>query len=826
MFQIRLAQTREYHPRDFEHWLHTAQKSKREMWIAFKNESQKTQISSSENLEETFAGSRSIKNHISLLSPTYFARQLKGTLLPIKRYSQFEDRINKERIFPADSLISKIAATENSHFKITFKAIKDKKRERALKKCKKAHFKAERHLDQWESRGWFHFKFRKIFSPLLRLFLTKISAEKHGPEEKTESIHEREDPLSAILDKLSRPLFEVQIEMTHNFSEFLNGFTLPYLNGLKITKKPSKIILSAEELASLLTMPDTKNCAAILQSESTAYLRAPPGDPLEMNEEDRKRHLYILGKTGMGKSSTILAILKRDLQKNHAVIILDPHGDLAEDAIKTIQQNRLKDLVILDPSNLEYPLAVNPLELLPDENPSLKASATTEIFQMLAKGSWGPRLEYILRNAILTLLLNKNTSLLDLPRLLTEKDFCLKKISDIKDIELTRFWQSEFLNLDPKTRQEHIAPILNKVGPLLTSPTLRNIFGQPRGKLNFDSLFDQNKIVIIALSKGKLGEDASKMLGMIFISMIQTCLLKRANIPATERKTVAMFIDEFQNFCSPTLLTMLSESRKYGLSLTVANQFINQIPPEYQDAVLGNVGSLIAFRTNFADAEKLAPQLSLVEEDLCQLPPFQAYAKLLKNSECLPTFRFETQKIDPPHNTNLHETIKICAERFGRRRSFVEQKLEERYSKSMKKFLATIFLSIVLILPATSQIASAANSTTSNFDVFEILSSKSTDQTTGKETGESTSQDIKELAGNNERSTVAEVLLRVINILTLLIGTFAFVVLVAAGILMITSQGDQTKIDRYKNMISQAIIGLIFGFASYTIVTFVQSFFY
>lgn len=799
--------------------MHTIQNSAGDKKISFRELDGKTQIISSINLEDVLQGAYCKKTGAAIPDCPFFAKQTKGALLPIKRYSQFEDRINKERIFSADRLFFELSRIPHSSFNISFRPIADRRRERALKKAKKFHFKPERRFDIWESSAWFSLKLRRFLGPPLRVLLSRIGTEKIR-EEKTESIHEREDPKSAILDKLSRPLFEVQIQMSHDFSNYLSGFTLPYLNGLKVTKKESKMILSAEELATLLTLPDTKVCAPFLHSESTAYLRPPPGNPLEMSLEDRKRHVYILGKTGMGKSSTLLQMFKSDLQKNLCAVLLDPHGDLAEDCLKAVPPERVKDLVVLDPSNLEFPLALNPVELLDYENPVLKASAVTEIFQILAKGSWGPRLEYILRNAILTLLLNKNCSLMDLPRILTDKDFCLQKLQNVRDLELKRFWLTEFLNLDPKLRQEHISPILNKVGPLLTSPTLRNIFGQPKGKLDFKELFENNKIIILPLSKGKLGEDASKMLGMIFITMIQTSLLHRAAVAPEERKILALYMDEFQNFCSPTLLSMLSESRKYGLALTLANQYIDQIAPEYQDAVLGNVGSLIVFRTSFQDAEKLAPQLSLVEEDLCQTKPFQAYAKLLKNSECLPVFRFESQKMETENRIDVQPLINFCCRRFGRNRSLVEQKLTERYSTDMKKLLAALLLSITLSATLAAPAAFAAEKSSSSFNVFDVLSSKTSDGS-----GETTSENIKK-ASTEDISPIGVLILKAINILTLAIGTFAFVVIIIAGINMIIAQGDQNRIDRSKNMLSQALIGLVLAFTSYMIVTAVQSFFY
>lgn len=700
MFTLKLAATREYHPRDIEHFLHTVQKNKNEIQLTLKNIGGKVQIFTSQNLEEVFPGAKCeeykfLENKESKKnSAIIFARQIKGSLLPIKRYAQFEDRVNKERVFPMDNLIFALANKHGSQISFSFKTISDHKRHTALKKAKKYYFKPDRLFDQWESRGWFSINFRRFIGPPLRKLLSKITITREVKDEKTDTIHEREDPRSAVLDKLSRPLFLVQIQMSHEFNEFLSGFTLPYLNGLKKTRRHSELILSAEELASLLNMPNLKNCAHILECESTAHLSCPLANPLDISEEDRKRHLYILGKTGMGKSTTILEIFQKDIAEGRAVAVLDPHGDLISDCLKIIPNSAKNRVILLDPSNEEYPVGINPLEILNLESPALKASSTTEIFQVLSRGSWGPRLEYILRNSILTLNLCKNTTLLDLPRLLTDKFFCMEKLAQIKDLELRRFWEKEFLPLEQKMRQEFAAPILNKVGPLLTSPILRNIFGQPRNKFNFEEAMDSQKIMLIPLPKGKLGEDAARMLGMIFISMIQSSLLKRATQNAGERKTFALFIDEFQNFCSPTLLSMLAESRKYGLALTLANQYITQIPPEVQDAVLGNVGSLISFRTSFQDAEKLAPIFGLTEGDLTDLSPFTAYAKLLKNCLPMPTFRFKTNhnfatniktsdKKSAAHTNSSFDIEKIrhsCLERYGRRKSLVEEKIAERYT--------------------------------------------------------------------------------------------------------------------------------------------------
>lgn len=678
LYELRLCETREYSPRLLEHWLHTLQKHPRPIDFILREKDQKVQLLCSEDLSDHLPGSRLIASSTSTPTPTFFVHQPKGPLLPIKRYSQFEDRTQKTHIAPLNTLIPLLAKTPKSTIHFHLEPLSDRRRERALKKAKKPYFEPERRFDQWESRAWFSLKPRRFLGPLLRKSLLH-SPLKAPPQEQMESLHEREDPRRAVLDKLSRPLFKAQISLSHPFTDFIHGFTLPYLGELSLSHKPGKLIFSAEELASLLSLPNAKELAGHLHTEPTAYLPAPPNPDLE--EEDRKRHLYLVGKTGMGKSTVLLKFFQEDAKQNRAAVLLDPHGDLIEDALHIVPPERSKDLILLDPGDTAFPLALNPLELQPGENPNLKTSALVEMFEVLAKGSWGPRLEYILRNALLLLTLAPNTTLLDLPRLLTSEAACRHFLDLTTDFELHRFFKDEFLALDPKTRHEHIAPILNKVGPLLTLPLLRNIFGQPRSKFSFESAFAENKLVLISLSKGKLGEDASRMLGMIFIFMIQSTLLRRAELPPTERKTMCFTIDEFQNFATRTLLSMLAESRKYGLALTLANQYLTQLPEEIQDAVLGNAGSLLCFRTSYADAQILAPSLGLLEEDLTQLAPFQAYAKLLHKQSPLPLFRMDTQKPAPGPPVNSQELKNRCAIRYGRPVSLVEEKLQIRYNK-------------------------------------------------------------------------------------------------------------------------------------------------
>lgn len=681
MHPFLLCQTQEYHPRQLEHLFHTLQRKHGKIEIVLRENKGKVEWLTSDDWTPHFMGSRNAPLTSEFKEGgAFWVKQKKGPLLPIKRWSQLEDRSNKTRINPLDALIPVLARTPHSFVYFSFKPISERKREKVAKKVKAFHFEPDRHFDQWESKGWFTWSWRRIFGPLIRAQLPHPELPKKMQEEQIESLHEREDPRRAILDKVSRPLFIGCIRTSHAFSSFFHGFSLPYLGELSLSQKPQTLVLSAEEWASLLSPPTPNAVAGFLKMESSAYLPHPLKNPWDLDEEDRKRHLYLLGKTGMGKSTALLALFQKDLRKKCSTVLIDPHGDLVEDALSLIPQERHKDVLLIDPSDADFPLALNPLEPTVGRSAALQASGIVEMFQTLAAHSWGPRLEHILRNCLLTLIQSPNSTLLDLPRLLTDADFCREKLSRLEDLELKRFFEDEYLNLEARARQEHSAPILNKVGPFLTSPLLRNIFGQPKSKIKIDSLMNDKKILLVSLSKGKLGEDASRFLGMVLLSMIQSALLSRAHLPQNQRSTVFLSIDEFQNFSTPTLLSMLAESRKYGLALTLANQYLTQVPEEIQEAILGNVGSLVCFRTGNEDALRLAPLFGLTENDLTSLDPFEAYSRFLRNQELEAVFRVHVDKIQPETELHKERLQNHSRELLTRPRLQVEEKLKKRYT--------------------------------------------------------------------------------------------------------------------------------------------------
>ena len=481
-------------------------------------------------------------------------------------------------------------------------------------------------------------------------------------------------------EKFNQEIYSVKIRSSHKFNHWLSCFKSE--SKLRWKRGPSKMLLTEQELLEFLALPSPEHNKTKLEMESSSYLPCPK-EPFNQTKEDLKRHLYVLGKTGMGKSSFLKMKIQKTLKEKSCLIVIDPHGDFIDELLPLIPESRLHETLLIDPSQTDHAIALNPLEIKDAKQAPLKTAALLQMFQKLAKGSWGPRLEYVLRNALLTLCLSPNSTLLDLPRILTENQFLKNKLGFIKDPELKRFWEKEFMILDKKLKQEWTSPILNKIGPLLSSPLLRNIFAQPKSKLNLEKELQRNSIILIKLSKGQLGEDISSMLGMIFISLINSSLLRRAHLSPEQRNLVHLYIDECQNFSTKTLMEMLSESRKYGLALTLANQYLSQHEEEIKAALMGNLGSLVCFRLSQEDAKTLAPIFNIKAEDLSNLAAFRAYARLLKNAEILPTFRFKTSiktqknyiKKESLNKLKTRSIKKLC-----RPSKLIEKKLKIRYN--------------------------------------------------------------------------------------------------------------------------------------------------
>ncbi len=390
---------------------------------------------------------------------------------------------------------------------------------------------------------------------------------------------------------------------------------------------------------------------------------------------DRSRHMYIIGQTGAGKSGTLSLLALSDIYHNQGYAIIDPHGDFAIDNLKFIPASRIDDVIYFNPADTAHPLGFNPLEVT---DPNMKSNISSEVIGVLKRmfaESWGPRLEYILRYTILALLDRPETTMLDITRMLTDKKFRKETLSYCTDTVVLQFWNVEFSSWTEKFQAEAIAPILNKVGAFTANPIIRNIIGQPKSTFNIREIMDEGKILIVNLSKGLLGEDNSGVLGAFLVTKIQLAAMSRSDIPnIADRRPFYLYVDEFQNFATDSFATILSEARKYGLNLTVANQYISQMSDTVRGAVFGNVGTMISFRVSADDAPILAKQFEPQFEpnDLLQMANRNFIINMVINGEKVPAFSARTLQLPPPQADNTAAIVEHTRSIYGQSREAVE----------------------------------------------------------------------------------------------------------------------------------------------------------
>jgi hypothetical protein len=382
--------------------------------------------------------------------------------------------------------------------------------------------------------------------------------------------------------------------------------------------------------------------------------------------DDRRKHMYVVGKTGTGKSTMIANMAINDMRNREGLAVIDPHGDLTDALLDFIPSFRVNDVAYLDPSDTAHPFHLNPLELKNPAHRELVASGIVSIFYKLYHYSWGPRLEYILRNCILTLLYIPNTTLLQVPELLTNERYREKALEKLPDQVLKNFWINEFNKLSPQMRSEAIMPILNKVGQFLSSQTIRNIVGSPQSTVDLEDMMNKGKIILVNLAQGKLGEDSSALLGAMIITKIQLAAMNRVYDQEANRKDFYLYVDEFQNFATSSFIKILSEARKYRLNLTLANQYIGQIDEDVQNAIFGNAGSLVSFCVGATDARPLAREFGLKykEEELVQIGNYQVILKLSIDNHTSSPFSASTLPLPRSHNQNREKVIRSSRERY------------------------------------------------------------------------------------------------------------------------------------------------------------------
>lgn len=498
---------------------------------------------------------------------------------------------------------------------------------------------------------------------------------------------------------------------------YLNGFeaarisddaaVMQHYHERKLSKRPS--ILNIEEVATLYHLPHTNVETPYILWSLSQTAEPPANLPIAtatnkdqispiaaanfrghntafgMPRSDRGRHLYILGQTGVGKSGLLELLTISDIESPYGFAVIDPHGDYALGVLRRIPANRAKDVIYFNPADVEFPIAFNPMEIA---DPKLKTHTVSELIGVLKRmfESWGPRLEYILRYCLLALLEYPNATMLDITRILTDKKFRDEVMTYVNDPVVRNFWTVEFATWNDRFAAEAVAPVLNKVGAFTANPVVRNIIGQPKSSFNIRKIMDERKILIVNLSRGLVGEDNASLLGALLVTKIQLAAMSRADIHVSERTPFYLYVDEFQHFATDSFATILSEARKYGLNLTVANQYIAQMSQEVKDAVFGNVGSMIAFRMGADDARSMQRYFEprFEEYDLVHMHNRHLVINMTIDGEKTPAFSAFTLDL-PPHE--LDETANIVEHsraEYALHRDTVEEHIKKNYALDNK----------------------------------------------------------------------------------------------------------------------------------------------
>jgi len=424
-----------------------------------------------------------------------------------------------------------------------------------------------------------------------------------------------------------------------------------------------------------------------------------------IKRKDRRQHVYILGKSGTGKSVLMFNMVIQNIQNGDGVCVVDPHGELVEGILSAIPPHRMKDIIYFNPADPDYHIGFNVLELVDSKYKHLVASGLMGIFTKIWANAWSARMEYILNNAILALLDTPGTTMLGIPRMLVDKDYRQKIISNLKDPVIKAFWIHEYEAWQDKFRNEAIAPIQNKVGQFLSTSIIRNVVGQSKSTINVFDIMNEGKIFLVNVSKGRIGEDNSSLLGGMIITKIQLAAMERVRIPESERKDFYLYVDEFQNFVTDAFASILSEARKYRLNLTVAHQYTAQLISDknssVRDSIFGNIGTMIVFRVGADDAEFLEKEFEpeFTPQDIVNLPNFKIYLKLMIDGVTSRPFSAKTipPMIKAGNKKVEEEVIKSSRDLYCRPREVVEREInnwsgmsigDDSNSGSVEKFPA------------------------------------------------------------------------------------------------------------------------------------------
>ena len=492
--------------------------------------------------------------------------------------------------------------------------------------------------------------------------------------------------------------------------DFINNPLLKYLFYRRISGGfHRQVLLAQDELASMIHLPDSRyNPIPIIRWLQYKVLPPPVELPttgivigksvfrgeerlVRILPDDRTRHHYMIGKSGCGKSVLLNYMARQDIWNGNGICLVDPHGDLVEDTLKTVPKERAKDIIVFDPADAERPMGLNLLEAHTPEEMDRASLDAMEIFiKLFGDEIFGPRIQHYFRNACLTLMEDheEGATLIDVPRIFVDDEFRKYKLTKVTNAVVKSFWDHEYASTGEREKQEMIPYFSSKFGPFITNTTIRNIIGQPKSAFNIREIMDNQKVLLVNLSKGKIGDVNAQLLGLIFVNKVNMAAMGRQDVSKEKRKDFFLYVDEFQNFATDTFASILSEARKYRLGLIMAHQYIAQLTKtpsgkddtRVRDAVFGNVGTMMSFKIGAEDAEYLAKEYAplLSEQDILGIANYSAYIKLNINNTTSRPFSIQTIW-DPQGNDKISDVIKKYSRmKYGRKKMFVDQEIEAR----------------------------------------------------------------------------------------------------------------------------------------------------
>lgn len=577
------------------------------------------------------------------------------------------------------------------------------------------------------------------WSSLGRSYISKTKKNEANPEKASFKVDQK--TLEAIEQKTSKPGFNTVVRLVvnaatkeaadanlenlitsfHQFSSdhnhfskvkyplkklFMTDFIYRYFPAFNFVFFKQYGVLNSDELATIYHFPnksiETPHIFWLNAKRAPAPMLIPSSGlfigvsrfrgvdrPIHLGDDDRRRHMYIIGKTGTGKSQLLEELVVQDIKAGKGLAVVDPHGDLIDGILTRIPPERAEDVIIFDPSDTERPMGLNMLEAYTDEQ---KHFVVTSIVGLMYKlydpqktGIIGPRFEHAIRNAMLTVMYEPGTTFIEVVRILTDAAFVQELLPKVTDPIIRRYWTDQIAQTADFHKSEVLDYIVSKFGRFVTNKMIRNIIGQSQSSFDFRKCMDEGKILLINLSKGKVGEENSNFLGLILVPKILLAAMSRQDVPEEKRRDFMLYVDEFQNFATPDFAQILSEARKYHLSLTVANQFIGQMEEEVKNAVFGNVGSLITFRVGVSDANYLAHEFQPVfnENDLINIDKFNAYVKTIVHNEPVKPFSLDLTKdmtqVNAARSSDMAKAIiQLSRLKYGQPRELIEAEISER----------------------------------------------------------------------------------------------------------------------------------------------------